>query len=83
MNYLQPYLVKWRDIKHESEWKDFDDIIAPWTVTTMGFFIKEEADYYVFCSGFSEDQFYTQDAIPKGTVVSITELSTGKNILGV
>ena len=73
--YLEPYEVIWNDIQRDDSWSDIGDELKPTEVHYVGYFLEEFDTYYLFCSGYSDDdQTYSKDAFPKGCVKSIRKL---------
>lgn len=75
------YWVEWIDAySGPNSWITDDDIESmtdgDYTVWTLGWFIKENKNYYVFCSTTSKDSSRKSAvwAIPKGMIVKVKEV---------
>ena len=79
------YEISWVDISHENSWVPFDDvdknILNNKPMVTLGFFIKQTKDFYVFSSGIDlqSKNYFDQVTYPKGVIISIKELNEKNN----
>jgi len=75
------YLVEWIDTYGYAGWfsdEEIDEKIQKLADKTVGFFIKEEEDFLVFCMNMCEDNDFVPYGapkwIPKGVIRDIKEL---------
>lgn len=73
---MQPVIIKWVDITTELVWNDDKPKIKPLEFTSIGFLI-EDCDQYVVVSD-TDGEWGQHTAYPKGCVLEITELHSGK-----
>lgn len=75
------YKIVWIDIYHDTDWLDFDKVDKSIkensnTIESVGYFIKETDDFYVFTSGVdkTDEKYFDIVLYPKGVVKLIIEI---------
>jgi len=72
------YEIFWQDCEHQTDWIPFNDIDkkiieAEKPIQTVGYFVKETKDSYVFTSGInlSGETYFDLVVIPRKVVIKI------------
>lgn len=72
------YELFWQDCEHTTDWISFNDIDkkiieAEKPIKTVGYFIKETKDSYIFTSGINQsgEEYFDLVVIPRKVVIKI------------